>query len=53
MDLFGNVWQDVWPSQMEVALLEDVDEEEEFDPDTVYGEDTHCLSHYTTLTDLP
>ncbi|XP_029565265.1 cip1-interacting zinc finger protein isoform X2 [Salmo trutta] len=29
--------KDVWPSQMEVALLEDVDEEEEFDPDTVYG----------------
>uniref|UniRef100_A0A4W5K5E8 Matrin-type domain-containing protein n=1 Tax=Hucho hucho TaxID=62062 RepID=A0A4W5K5E8_9TELE len=29
--------KDVWPTQMEVALLEDVDEEEEFDPDTVYG----------------
>ncbi|XP_055730335.1 uncharacterized protein LOC129818458 isoform X2 [Salvelinus fontinalis] len=29
--------KDVWPTQMEVALLEDVDEDEEFDPDTVYG----------------
>ncbi|XP_041754281.1 uncharacterized protein LOC121582500 isoform X3 [Coregonus clupeaformis] len=26
-----------WPTQMEVALLEDVDEDEEYDPDTVYG----------------
>ncbi|CAB1318539.1 unnamed protein product [Coregonus sp. 'balchen'] len=26
-----------WPTQMEVALLEEVDEDEEYDPDTVYG----------------
>ncbi|XP_010876094.1 cdkn1a interacting zinc finger protein 1a [Esox lucius] len=26
-----------WPTQMEVALLEDVAEDEEYDPDTVYG----------------
>uniref|UniRef100_A0A8C7IHJ2 Cdkn1a interacting zinc finger protein 1a n=1 Tax=Oncorhynchus kisutch TaxID=8019 RepID=A0A8C7IHJ2_ONCKI len=26
-----------WPTQMEVALLEDIDEDEEYDPDTVYG----------------
>jgi hypothetical protein len=32
------VWQEGWPTQMEVALLEDIDEDEEYDPDTVYGE---------------
>ncbi|KAL0965482.1 hypothetical protein UPYG_G00281850 [Umbra pygmaea] len=26
-----------WPTQMDVALLEDVAEDEEYDPDTVYG----------------
>ncbi|XP_013984217.1 cip1-interacting zinc finger protein [Salmo salar] len=26
-----------WPTRMEVALLEDIDEDEEYDPDTVYG----------------
>ncbi|KAJ7987299.1 hypothetical protein DPEC_G00337290 [Dallia pectoralis] len=33
----GTHGKEAWPTQMEVALLEDVAEDEEYDPDTVYG----------------